>query len=422
MRVTGLERKILVIVGDGMADRPVPELDGKTPLQVADTPNMDRLAKEGSVGLLDPIRPGVRPGSDTAHLALLGYDPFEVYPGRGPLEALGAGVEVRQGDVAFRCNFATAEERDGELVVVDRRAGRINEDEGTPDLAEAINEEVDLPVEFEFREAVGHRAVLVLRGGELSAEVTDADPKQVGKPVKDVRPTSDDPAAARTAEIVNEFVRKAYEVLKDHPVNREREREGKPPANVVLPRGAGRLEEVEPFPDRYGMSGAVVAGASLVKGIGRMLRMDVPEDEAITGRKDTDLERKAELALEALNDHDFVLVNFNAVDEAGHDGDARGKVEMIERMDRELVGTLLEGVDPEETVVCLTADHSTPVTVGDHTADPVPVAIWTVDARRDPVEGYDEIAAARGCLGRFSGLRLLDVLRDLADRIEKFGA
>ncbi|WP_456483568.1 2,3-bisphosphoglycerate-independent phosphoglycerate mutase [Methanopyrus kandleri] len=422
MRVTGLERKILVIVGDGMADRAVPELDGKTPLQAADTPNMDRLAREGSVGLLDPIRPGVRPGSDTAHLALLGYDPFEVYPGRGPLEALGAGVEVRPGDVAFRCNFATAEERDGELVVVDRRAGRINEDEGTPELAETINEEVDLPVEFEFKEAVGHRAVLVLRGDDLSADVTDADPKRVGKPVKDVKPTSDDPAAARTAEIVNEFVRKVYGVLKDHPVNRERKRQGKPPANVILPRGAGQLEEVEPFSDRYGMRGAVVAGASLIKGIGRMLGMDVPEDEAITGRKDTDLKRKAELALEALDDYDLVLVNFNAVDEAGHDGDARGKVEMIERMDRELVGTLLEGIDPEETVVCLTADHSTPVAVGDHTADPVPVVIWTADARRDPVEEYDEISAARGCLGRFSGLHLLDVLRDLADRIEKFGA
>ncbi len=417
-----MERKILVIVGDGMADRAVPELDGKTPLQAADTPNMDRLAREGSVGLLDPIRPGVRPGSDTAHLALLGYDPFEVYPGRGPLEALGAGVEVRPGDVAFRCNFATAEERDGELVVVDRRAGRINEDEGTPELAETINEEVDLPVEFEFKEAVGHRAVLVLRGDDLSADVTDADPKRVGKPVKDVKPTSDDPAAARTAEIVNEFVRKVYGVLKDHPVNRERKRQGKPPANVILPRGAGQLEEVEPFSDRYGMRGAVVAGASLIKGIGRMLGMDVPEDEAITGRKDTDLKRKAELALEALDDYDLVLVNFNAVDEAGHDGDARGKVEMIERMDRELVGTLLEGIDPEETVVCLTADHSTPVAVGDHTADPVPVVIWTADARRDPVEEYDEISAARGCLGRFSGLHLLDVLRDLADRIEKFGA
>ncbi|WP_456454425.1 2,3-bisphosphoglycerate-independent phosphoglycerate mutase [Methanopyrus sp.] len=422
MRVTGLERKILVIVGDGMADRAVSELDGKTTLQVADTPNMDRLAREGSVGLLDPIRPGVRPGSDTAHLALLGYDPFEVYPGRGPLEALGAGVEVRPKDIAFRCNFATAEERDDELVVVDRRAGRINEDEGTRELAETINEEVDLPVEFEFKEAVGHRAVLVLRGDDLSAEITDADPKRAGEPVKDVKPTSDDPAAARTADIVNEFVRKAYEVLKDHPINRERERRGKPPANVILPRGAGQLEEVKPFSDRYNMSGAVIAGASLIKGIGRMLGMDVPEDDAITGRKDTDLKRKAELALEALDDHDFVLVNFNAVDEAGHDGDARGKVEMIERMDRELVGMLLEGVDPEETVVCLTADHSTPVVVGDHTADPVPVVIWTADTRRDPVERYDEISAARGCLGRFSGLHLLNVLRDLADRIEKFGA
>ncbi len=414
-------RKIVLIVGDGMADRFDPDR-GETPLQAADVPNMDELARRGSTGLMDPIRAGVRPGSDTAHLALLGYDPFEVYPGRGPLEALGAGVEVRPGDVAFRCNFATVREENGELIVEDRRAGRISEDEGTPELAEAVNEEVDLPVEFEFREAVGHRAVLVLRGEDLSADVTDADPKRPGRPVKRVKPTSSDPAAERTAEIVNEFVRQAHEVLEEHPINEERRERGEPPANAILPRGAGQLREVEEFEERYGVSGAVVAGASLIKGIGRMLGMTVPEDERITGRRDTDLRRKAELALECLEDHDFVLVNFNAVDEMGHDGDFEGKVEMLERMDRDLVGRILDEVDPGETVVCLTADHTTPVTVGDHTADPVPVAIWTEDARRDEVDRFDEISVARGCLGRFSGMRLLDVLRDLADLIEKFGA
>ncbi len=414
-------RKIVLIVGDGMADRFDPDR-GETPLQAADVPNMDELARRGSTGLMDPIRAGVRPGSDTAHLALLGYDPFEVYPGRGPLEALGAGVEVRPGDVAFRCNFATVREENGELIVEDRRAGRISEDEGTPELAEAVNEEVDLPVEFEFREAVGHRAVLVLRGEDLSADVTDADPKRPGRPVKKVKPTSSDPAAERTAEIVNEFVRQAHEVLEEHPINEERRERGEPPANAILPRGAGQLREVEEFEERYDVSGAVVAGASLIKGIGRMLGMTVPEDERITGRRDTDLRRKAELALECLEDHDLVLVNFNAVDEMGHDGDFEGKVEMLERMDRDLVGRILDEVDPGETVVCLTADHTTPVTVGDHTADPVPVAIWTEDARRDEVDRFDEISVARGCLGRFSGMRLLDVLRDLADLIEKFGA
>jgi len=416
-----LGRKIVLIVGDGMADRFDPDR-GETPLQAADVPNMDELARRGSTGLMDPIRAGVRPGSDTAHLALLGYDPFEVYPGRGPLEALGAGVEVRPGDVAFRCNFATVREENGELIVEDRRAGRISEDEGTPELAEAVNEEVDLPVEFEFREAVGHRAVLVLRGEDLSADVTDADPKRPGRPVKKVKPTSSDPAAERTAEIVNEFVRQAHEVLEEHPINEERRERGEPPANAILPRGAGQLREVEEFEERYDVSGAVVAGASLIKGIGRMLGMTVPEDERITGRRDTDLRRKAELALECLEDHDLVLVNFNAVDEMGHDGDFEGKVEMLERMDRDLVGRILDEVDPGETVVCLTADHTTPVTVGDHTADPVPVAIWTEDARRDEVDRFDEISVARGCLGRFSGMRLLDVLRDLADLIEKFGA
>ncbi len=420
----GAGRKIVILVGDGMADRAVPELGGKTPLQVASVPNLDRLASEGSCGLMDPVRPGVRPGSDTAHLSILGYDPFEVYPGRGPLEALGVGLEVRPGDVAFRCNFATVEPRDGELVVVDRRAGRISEREGTRELAEAVNEGVDLPVEFEFREAVGHRAVLVLRddGEGLSPEVSDVDPKRTGVPLKEARPLSDDPAAVRTAELVNEFVRKAFEVLDGHPVNEERRERGLPPANAVLPRGAGSPKEVESFEERHGMSGAVVAGSSLIKGIGRLLGMSVPEREGITGRKDTDLRAKAELALEALEGHDVVLVNFNAIDEAGHDGDVEEKVEFIERFDEELVGVILEGVDPEEVVLAVVADHSTPVTLGDHSADPVPVVLWTVDARRDEVTRYDEVSVARGCLGRFSGLRLMEILKDAADRQEKFGA
>ncbi len=416
------ERKIIVLVGDGMADRAVPELGFKTPLQVASVPNLDGLASEGSCGLMDPVRPGVRPGSDTAHLSILGYDPFDVYPGRGPLEALGAGVDVRPGDVAFRCNFATVERRDGELVVVDRRAGRINEDEGTRELARAVNESVDLPVDFEFREAVGHRAVLVLRGEGLSPEVSDVDPKETSVALKVARPLSDDPAAARTAELLNEFVLKAHEVLDGHPVNEERRREGKPPANAVLPRGAGSLKDVDSFEDVHGMSGAVVAGSSLIKGIGRMLGMEVPEHEEVTGRKDSNVAVKAELALEALDRHDLVLVNYNAIDEAGHDGNAREKVRFIERFDRELVGGIVGEVDPEEAVVFVTADHSTPVSVGDHTADPVPVILWTFDARRDGVTRYDEVSVSTGCLGRFEGLRLMEILKDAAGRQEKFGA
>ena len=411
-----MARKALVLIGDGMGDRPVPELGGKTPLEAARTPNLDRIAKEGECGLMDPIAPGIRAGSDTSHLAILGYDPFECYTGRGPFEALGIGMDVKPGDIAFRCNFATV---DDNLVVLDRRAGRIRE--GTDELAKALNEaigEID-GVKCIVKESVEHRAALILRGEGLGDKVSDVDPHEVGQRIH--KAEGEDEPSRRTARVLNEFVRRSHDVLSKHPVNEERRKRGLPPANILLPRGAGRAPHLEPFERRFGLKAAMVAEVGLIKGIGRYLGMTVPDVPGATGSHDTDVEAIAKAVLDALKGHDFVLVNLKAPDVGGHDQDPEAKVKDVELMDR-LVGLILEGLDTSEVYIVLTADHSTPISVGDHSGDPAPIAIAGPDVRTDDVVEFGERACAKGGLCRIRGRDLLPILTNLLAAQEKFGA
>ena len=409
-------RKALILIGDGMGDRPVPELGGRTPLEAARRPNLDRVAREGECGLMDPIAPGVRAGSDTSHLAILGYDPFECYTGRGPFEALGIGMEVKPGDIAFRCNFATVDEN---LVVLDRRAGRIRE--GTDQLARALNEEIGEieGVRCIVKESVEHRAALILRGEGLGDRVSDVDPHETGVRIHDAE--GEDEPSRRTARILNEFVRRSYEVLRKHPVNAERERKGLLPANILLPRGAGRAPHLEPFERRFGLKAAMVAEVGLIKGIGRYLGMTVPDVPGATGSHDTDVEAIARATLEMLEGHDFVLVNLKAPDVGGHDQDPETKIKDIELMDK-LVGLILDGLDASQVYVVLTADHSTPISVGDHSGDPAPIAIMGPDVRRDDVSEFTERACSKGGLCRIRGRDILPILTNLMGVQEKFGA
>ena len=243
--------KMVIIVGDGMGDWPIPELDGSTPIEAAPKPNLDRLSREGENGLMDPIGPGVRAGSDTAHLAILGFDPFRYYTGRGPFEASGIGMDTQAGDICFRVNFATV---DDQLRVRDRRAGRITA--GTDQLAAALNGLEHDGCVFLFKESVAHRAALIIRGPDLGPHVTDADPHVEGVPPHEAYGA--DLASQKTAELVNWFVRQSYEILKDHPINMAREAEGLLPANIALPRGAGEAPDLPPFEDTYGFTGALV--------------------------------------------------------------------------------------------------------------------------------------------------------------------
>jgi 2,3-bisphosphoglycerate-independent phosphoglycerate mutase len=405
--------KAVILLGDGMGDRPVPALKGRTPLEVARKPNMDEVAIMGECGLLDPVAPGVRVGSDTAHLAILGYDPYTSYTGRGPFEAAGAGLEVRGGDVAFRCNFATVNE---DMIVIDRRAGRI--EEGTDLLAAALSGMEIMGARILFKESVAHRAVLVVRGIGLGHNVTDVDPHAENVRIHEAHGLDDE--SRRTAQIVNEFVRRSYEILRDHPVNKERERKGLPPANIVLPRGAGIAPKLQSFQEKHGLKGACIVEVDLVKGVGMYLGMTTPTVPGATGGYDTDIDAIAKAVVDALSDHDFVLCNVKGMDVAGHDGKHEEKIMMIEKMDS-LVGAIL-GLGMDDLIIVLSADHSTPVTFKDHTGDPVPIAIAGPGVRTDSVRRFDERSVVCGGLMRIRGMDLMRIVTNLLGVQGKFGA
>ncbi len=422
-----------MLICDGMADRPVKELAYKTPLEIANKPNMDWLAKRGISGIMDTIATGVIPGSDTAHLALLGYDPYESYTGRGPFEAAGAGIDLKAGDIAFRANYATVNDK---LVITDRRAGRIH---GTEPLSDAINKIKLKGAEFIFRSTVGHRATLVLRGGGLSHEVSDSDPHLEGKKPLKVEPLLQateqvTPSysilvggvrkfvvrrgrAAKTAKMLNEFSSKAYEILRKHPLNKERSQKGLPQANYILLRGGGVVPNLKSLHERLGIKGTCVAAAALVKGVCRLAGMTVIDVPGATGSVDTDLDAKAKAALKALETNDLVLMHVKGFDEASHDGNARAKIRLIERVD----AVLNKFIDVADLIV-ITADHTTPVAVGEHVSDPVPVLISGPGVRVDDVKTYGERAAAHGGLERIRGKDLLPIVVDLMGKGHKFGA
>src|SRR3989442_3393470 len=312
-------RKILLLIFDGLGDRPIAELGRQTPLQAARKEHVDWFAANGVNGLLDPISPGVRPGSDTSHLALFGYDPLSVYTGRGPFEAAGVGISVKRGDIAFRCNFATV---DAGMRVTDRRAGRIRE--GTADLAKAIDGlELEGGVHVLFRAGTEHRAALVLRGPGLSPHVSDTDAHDEGAKVLSARATAPDGEA--TARTVNEFMEASHKILKAHPVNVARDKAGQRPANVVLLRGAGVVPHLEPVKERLGMRAAGIAGVALIKGMFRAAGMDVLEVTGATGGLDTDVVAKARAAGSAFQEYELVRVDVKAPDGCRDHGVATGK-------------------------------------------------------------------------------------------------
>ncbi|MFQ6060381.1 MAG: phosphoglycerate mutase, partial [Thermoplasmata archaeon] len=323
------------------------------------------------------------------------------------------GLSLEEGDVAFRCNFGTVDE-DG--IVKDRRAGRIKE--GTSEIAKDLNGLKVGGLKVIFKEGTEHRAVLVLRGEPLSPDVTDVDPHAVGVKFRACRPLH--PEAGRTAEIVNEFVNRSREILKEHKVNKRRVEEGKLPANIVLPRGGGVFPSIQSLMDRFGLKSAAVGGVTLVKGICKVVGMRVLDVEGATGGLDTDMVAKGRKALEALRDYDFVFLNIKAGDICGHDGEAGLKVGIVKRMD-EMMGLLREHY-PEDTIMAVTSDHTTPVSVRDHTGDPVPLLIHGEGIRFDSVAEFDEISVAQGCIGRIRGSDLLPILLNLSNRSEKYGA
>ena len=396
-----------------MGDRPVLEKGGRTPIEAAKTPNLDKLAASGVSGIMDPIAPGIRAGSDTAHLALLGYDPYKVYPGRGPFEAMGIGMEVLGGDVALRCNFSTV---DDDMNVIDRRAGRIKE--GTKDLVSALSGLVIDGVKCFVKESIEHRAALVLRGVGLSGEITDADPHEEGEHVhlSEAKDPNNE-AAVRTAAVINKFVVASHDLLKDHPVNVERIAQKLPPANILLPRGAGLAPHLGSFEDKYHITAGCVVEVGLLKGIGRYLNMDVADIPGSTGGVDTDMPAVINAAIESLGQHVFVLCNIKAPDLAGHDGNFDQKVAMVEGIDAAIAPLL--ALSTEETLIVLTADHATPVAVMDHSGDSVPIVMAGVGVPVDDVSAFGERVSATGGLCRIRGLDVMPIITNLIVQQEK---
>jgi 2,3-bisphosphoglycerate-independent phosphoglycerate mutase len=409
--------KTFIIIGDGMADRPLKELNYLTPLEAAKPENMNQVALSGASGLLYAISPWVTPGSDTATLAILGYNPYKVYTGRGGFEAIGAGIELKDRDIAFRCDFATINE---DFIIVNEKAGRIRE--GAAELASQLQDlklKTAQDVEIMFKQTLGFKGVLVLRGEKLSLNISACKPR-VNLRVDLIKPLDNSIEAKRTADALNEFIRISHSLLKDHPINRKRESEGKPPANVVIPWGGGKKPNLKPLCEKYGLKGACVAAVSLIKGICKLSGMDIIDVPGATGEVDTDTIAKANATLKAIKDHDLIVIHIEGPDEASHDGDITGKISIIKRINS-MIGTILKHIDLEETCIILLADHTTSTKLRKHTADPTPITISSTEVIRDGVSCYNERAAYRGRLGHIRGKYVMSILLNLMGKAEKFG-
>ncbi|MFA5029882.1 MAG: 2,3-bisphosphoglycerate-independent phosphoglycerate mutase [Patescibacteria group bacterium] len=409
-------KKVIFVICDGLPDRPIKELGYKTPLEAASTPNLDKIAVDGISGMMHTVDIGVRPGSDTAHLSIFGYDPYVYYAGRGPYECAGAGLEVLRGDVAFRANAGTLDESG---ILIDRRAGRI---ESTRPLIEALGEvEID-GIKVIIKKSLGHRIGLLMRGPGLNPKVSDQDPHKTGVELHQVKPLDDSPEAKFTAQVLNKFSDLAREKLKSAEFNKERIAQGKLPANVVLFRGAGSIpESMLSFKDKYNLDAAFVAGGPLYKGIAKILGMEIiefNESEGVTGLPNSNLENKINKAIEVAKDFDFVFVHIKAADSLAEDGNYQGKLEFIEKIDQ----AMLPLAESNDFLVVVTADHTTSSALKMHTADPVPLTIKGEGVRTDDINGFNERECAKGRLGVIRGENLMPIIIDLMGLAELFGA
>lgn len=415
------KRQGLLIIMDGLGDRPNPELKGMTPLESAETPNLDYLASNGMCGNVYPIAPGIRVGTDVGHLHIFGYDSSKVYSGRGPLEAYSAGIKLMPGDVAFRGNFATI---DHEYTVIDRRAGRIRK--GTRELAEAINGLILSDGTKVFvKELTEHRVAIVLRGNELSDKICCTDPGTAEEGAKLIIPSPLDNTitAEKTAKSLWEFTNRAYEILKDHPINRQREAEGLNIANVVITRGAGQENYIPSIKELYNIKAACVAGDITVGGIAKLVGMDYFSNDSFTGSFDTNLKGKVDLAIKLLNEsnYNWVVMHVKATDLAGHDNLPIVKKDMIEKVDR-AIGLILQNIDLNKCYITVTADHSTPCEARDHTGDGVPTIIAGGDVRKDSVKSAGESQFMSGSLNNLTANDIFMLQMDLLGFTEKVGS
>ncbi|KAJ4825149.1 hypothetical protein Tsubulata_008688 [Turnera subulata] len=481
------KRRVAFVLIDGLGDVSLPRFGYRTPLQAANLPNLDAIASAGVNGLMDPVEVGLGCGSDTAHLSLLGYDPRVYYKGRGAFESMGAGLAMSPGDIAFKSNFATLDEKSG--IVTSRRADRHFEEEG-PILCAALDG-MKLPsfpeYEVRVRYATEHRCGVVVKGPRLSGNISGTDPLKDNRLLLQAQALDDTDEARHTAAVVNELSREISRILVSHPLNAKRAAEGKNIANIVLLRGCGIRIEVPSFEEKHGLWPCMVAPTKIIAGLGLSLDIDILEAPGATGDYRTLLTSKSTVIAKALSSpldsppnvfvpgedehkpgrtdgYDFGFLHIKAIDDAGHDKASVLKLKGLEAVDRAIgqLAKLLwhaESTGKFQYFLCVTGDHSTPVEYGDHSFEPVPFSICrltdfvgavggesvvkeisldtfplpTVVAGQDLVEDsinegrarskqakafggdsvceFSEIAAARGCLGRFPGGEMMGVIK-----------
>ena len=395
--------KYVVILGDGMPDYPIEELDGRTPLAYARTPNMDKLAKYGEVGMVRSVPPDMPPGSDVANLSVMGYDPARYYTGRSPIEAAAMGVELAENDLAFRCNLVTlsGDEPYEQRIMVDYSAGEID----TAEAREIINlvaAELGSGI-FNFYPGVSYRHLLVWREGPDPGGFNLTPPHDItGKAIGACLP------GGEYGEVLLELMKRSSAILPGHPVNRARAFGGLRTANSIWLWGQGRKPRLDSFSGKYGLEGAVISAVDLIKGLGLLAGLEVAEVAGATGTITTNFMGKACKSLEVLVEGaDFVFIHVEAPDEAGHHGDLQTKIKAIEEIDEKVVGEVLRGLEefPDYRLMIL-SDHPTPLSLRTHTAEPVPFCIyqgkgglrksWGKSEARNPRGAFDESFAAEG--------------------------
>ncbi len=427
--------KILYIVLDGLGDLPVKEFANKTPLEAAEAPNMDKLARSGKSGIVYPVKKGIAPESDVAVISLLGYDAHKYYTGRGPLESYAEGIDIEKGDLALRVNFATAA-KDG-ATIIDRRVGRNLTTEEASLLSKEINTKVKLTSgTFEFKNTIGHRGILVIRSqarGQLSGWITNTDPAYGREGVFGVAlekfPSTilksepmpgyeKDPGAVEAARLLNEFTEKSHKALQQAQVNKKRVLENKMPGNVIVSRDAGDC--LPSFPSieqlRHVRFGSFVQ-MPVEKGIALLTGIDVVDIPHSTGRPEAEYPLWADTAVSKIKDFDGLYIHIKGPDEPAHDGNFNKKKDSIEAIDKFFFGHLLPKIDMNNTIIAVTSDHSTPCIKKAHSEDPVPLIVAGGKIASDGTASFGETAARRGSLGEMLGIDILPKLINFAKNI-----
>jgi 2,3-bisphosphoglycerate-independent phosphoglycerate mutase len=393
--------KYLVLIGDGMADRPLKELGGKTPLMAAHTPNMDALAQQGEVGLVRTIPSGLPKGSEIANLSIFGYDPKRYYTGRGPLEAASIGIKLGPEDVAFRLNLVTLEAIGGSVIMGDYSAGHISTEEGKTiiqDLEKELGDSV-----FHFYPGVSYRHLLVWRGKGEKIETTpphDITEQEIGAYL----PRGED------AQELIKLMTETQILLKAHPLNHTRQQEGKREANATWPWGQGKAPHMPSFAERFGLRGGVISAVNLIKGIGICAGLEAIPVPGATGYLDTNYQGKAEYGLRTVEKDDFVYIHVEAPDEASHNGDLKAKIAAIEAFDEKVVGTIVKGMENRgDHRIMVLPDHPTPIELRTHADDPVPFVIYdSTQKRPSGAAGFDEAETSKSGIYIEEGHKLME--------------